>query len=180
MAFSARRIIFCFLIVITTTSPLAAQPPSALAERIPAVMSRPEFAHSNFGIEFFDVQTGQVLYALNADKMFVPASTTKLLTEGAVLVKLGGDFRFHTFVYRTGAIDKQGTLKGDLVLVASGDRICRTAFSRTERSHSSITTTLIRDRRWRAIRWPCCGRWPRRFERKAFAPSKGMCTWTRP
>ena len=121
MAFSARRIIFCFLIVITTTSPLAAQPPSALAERIPAVMSRPEFAHSNFGIEFFDVQTGQVLYALNADKMFVPASTTKLLTEGAVLVKLGGDFRFHTFVYRTGSIDKHGTLKGDVVLVASGD-----------------------------------------------------------
>ena len=121
MAFSARRVVFYFLIVITITSPLAAQPPSALAERIQAVMSRPEFAHSNFGIEFFDVQTGQVLYALNADTMFVAASTTKLLTEGAVLVKLGGDFRFHTFVYRTGAIDKQGTLKGDLVLVASGD-----------------------------------------------------------
>ena len=113
--------VFCFVIVITITSPLAAQPPSALAERIQAVMSRPEFAHSNFGIEFFDVQTGQVLHALNADKLFVPASTTKLLTEGAVLVKLGGDFRFHTFVYRTGPIDKHGTLKGDVVLVASGD-----------------------------------------------------------
>ena len=48
------------------------------------------------------MQTGQVLYALNADKMLVPASTTKLLTEGAVLVKLGGDFRFHTFVYAPG------------------------------------------------------------------------------
>jgi D-alanyl-D-alanine carboxypeptidase/D-alanyl-D-alanine-endopeptidase (penicillin-binding protein 4) len=121
MASLARRMVFCLVIVITITSPLAAQPPSALAERIQAVMSRPEFAHSNFGIEFFDVETGQVLYALNADKMFVPASTTKLLTEGAVLAKLGRDFRFHTFVYRTGEIDKQGALKGDVVLVSSGD-----------------------------------------------------------
>ena len=113
--------VFCFEIVITITPPLAAQPPSALAERIQAGMSRPEFAHSNFGIEFFDVPTGQVLDALNADKMFVPASTTKLLAEGTVMVELGGDFRFHTFVYRTGEIDKQATLKGDVVLVSSGD-----------------------------------------------------------
>jgi D-alanyl-D-alanine carboxypeptidase/D-alanyl-D-alanine-endopeptidase (penicillin-binding protein 4) len=84
-------------------------------------MSRPVFAHSNFGIEFFDPQTGEVLYALNADKMFVPASTTKLLSEGTILAKLGGDFRFHTYVYRTGAIGKNGTLKGDVILVASGD-----------------------------------------------------------
>ena len=98
-----------------------AQTTSPLAARIQTVMARPEFAHSNFGIEFFDVQSGEVLYALNADKMFVPASTTKLLTEGTVLAKLGGDFRFHTFVYRTGPIDKHGTLKGDVILVASGD-----------------------------------------------------------
>ena len=79
------------------------------------------FAHANFGVEFFDLQTGEVIYALNPDKMFVPASTTKLLSEGTVLAKLGGDFRFHTFVYRTGPIDKHGRLKGDVVLVASGD-----------------------------------------------------------
>ena len=98
-----------------------AQSSSPLAARIQTVMSRPVFAHSNFGIEFFDVQSGEVLYALNSDKMFVPASTTKLLTEGTMLAKLGGDFRFHTFVYRTGPIDKHGTLKGDVILVASGD-----------------------------------------------------------
>jgi len=122
MAFSARRVAFCLLIAITITSPrAAAQSSNALRERIQTVMSRPEFAHSNFGIEFFDMQTGQVLYALNADKVFVPASTTKLLTEGAVLAKLGSDFRFRTVVYRTGPMDKHGKLKGDVVLVASGD-----------------------------------------------------------
>jgi len=84
-------------------------------------MGRPEFNHSNFGIEFYSLDTGKVIYALNAGKMFVPASTTKLLTEGTVLAKLGPDYRFHTRIYRTGRVDSKGRLKGDLVLVASGD-----------------------------------------------------------
>lgn len=121
MSSSARRVVVCVLIVATLTLLGEAQLNSALAAKIQTVMSRPEFAHSNFGIEFVDLQTGQVLYAVNADKMFVPASTTKLLTEGTVLARLGGDFRFHTFVYRTGPLDKNGTLKGNVILVASGD-----------------------------------------------------------
>ena len=34
---------------------------------------------------------------------------------------LGADYRFHTKIYRTGSIDRHGTLRGDLILVASGD-----------------------------------------------------------
>src|SRR5467141_2336147 len=102
-------------------APARAQSQSTLAQRIQKVISRPEFAHANFGIEFYSLDTGKVVYALNADKLFVPASTTKILTEGTLLAKLGADYRFHTRVYRTGPIDKHGTLKGDLVLVASGD-----------------------------------------------------------
>ena len=84
-------------------------------------MDRPEFVHANFGIEFYSLDSGKVVYSLNANKLFVPASTTKILTEGTLLAKLGADYRFHTCVYRTGPIDKHGTLKGDLILVASGD-----------------------------------------------------------
>ena len=84
-------------------------------------MDRPVFAHANFGIEFYSLDTEKVVYSLNANKLFVPASTTKTLTEGTVLAKLGADYRFHTIIYRTGPTDKKGTLKGDLVLVASGD-----------------------------------------------------------
>ena len=101
--------------------PARAQSENSLAQRIQKIVSRPEFAHANFGIEFYSLDTGKVVYALNGDKLFVPASTTKTLTEGTVLAKLGADYRFHTRVYRTGPIDKHGTLKGDLILVASGD-----------------------------------------------------------
>src|SRR4029077_1660247 len=102
-------------------TPARAQSESALAQRIQKVIKRPEFAHANFGIEFYSLDTGKVLYSLNPDKLFVPASTTKILTEGTLLAKLGADYRFHTRVYRTGPIDKHGALKGDLILVASGD-----------------------------------------------------------
>jgi N-acyl-D-amino-acid deacylase len=101
--------------------PARAQSEASLAQRIQKVMSRPDFAHANFGIEFYSLDSGKVIYALNADKLFVPASTTKTLTEGTLLAKLGADYRFHTRVYHTGPIDKHGTLKGDLILVASGD-----------------------------------------------------------
>lgn len=40
---------------------------------------------------------------------------------GTALSLLGPDYRFHTRVYRTGAVGGDGTLDGDLVLVASGD-----------------------------------------------------------
>src|SRR5260370_27873151 len=114
--------LLCLLLASTILTPkVRAQSESTLAARIQKVISQPEFAHANFGIEFYSLDTGEVLYALNADKLFVPASTTKILTEGTLLAKLGADYRFHTRVYRTGPIDKHGTLKGDLVLVANSD-----------------------------------------------------------
>jgi N-acyl-D-amino-acid deacylase len=113
--------VFLFFLFLLQAVPTRAQSEHSLAQRMQKIISRPEFAHANFGIEFYSLDTGKVLYALNGDKLFVPASTTKTLTEGTVLAKLGADYRFHTCVYRTGSVDKHGTLKGDLILVASGD-----------------------------------------------------------
>src|SRR5258708_23420499 len=75
-------------------APARAQSESTLAQRIQNVISRPEFAHANFGIEFYSLDTGKVVYALNADKLFVPASTTKILTEGTLLAKLAATYLF--------------------------------------------------------------------------------------
>ena len=95
--------------------------PELLADRLQKVIDRPEFAHANIGIEFLALDSGKVIYSFNSSRMFVPASTTKIFTEGALLARLGADYRFHTSIYRTGAIDSKGRLKGDLVLVSSGD-----------------------------------------------------------
>jgi PBP4 family serine-type D-alanyl-D-alanine carboxypeptidase len=95
--------------------------PAALTARIAAIMARPEFKHSLFGIEFYSLDTNTAIYSLNPDKLFVPGSTTKLITMGSALQILGADYRFHTRVYRTGEVDRDGTLHGNLVLAASGD-----------------------------------------------------------
>jgi dihydroorotase/N-acyl-D-amino-acid deacylase len=112
------------LLAVTTICcgrPLLAQSSDTLEQRIKKVMDRPEFAHSRFGLEFITADSGEVIYKLNASQLFVPGSTTKLLSEGTMLEVLGADYRFHTKIYRTGPIGKDGTLQGDLILLASGD-----------------------------------------------------------
>ena len=116
-----RRLPALSLALLSLAAPLAAQAPAPLAERIESILGRPEFRHALWGIEFLDLDTNQPVYALNADKLFTPGSTTKLLTEGTALALLGADHRFKTRIYRTGDIGPGGVLKGDLVLVASGD-----------------------------------------------------------
>src|ERR1700733_1703406 len=110
-----------FLLAGSLCSSLFAQSEATLEQRIKKIMDRPEFAHSRFGIKFYSMDTGKVVYELNSQQLFVPGSTTKLLTEGTALELLGGDYRFHTKIYRTGPIKKDGVVQGDLVLVASGD-----------------------------------------------------------
>ncbi len=111
----------CVATLVSPTSAQHAKTVSTLAARIDAILARPEFRHTTFGIEFYSLDTNAPIYVLNGDKLFVPGSTTKLVTMGSALQLLGADYRFHTRVYRVGEIDAQGTLRGDLVLVASGD-----------------------------------------------------------
>ena len=49
-----------------------------LAQQISAIVEAPEYKHATWGIAIADASTGEILYQLNADKMFAPASTTKL------------------------------------------------------------------------------------------------------
>jgi N-acyl-D-amino-acid deacylase len=112
-------LLLCNVLVLSLSA--AAQEGDTLEARIQKVMSRPEYAHSTFAIEFLSLDSGKLIYRWNADKLVVPGSTTKLLTEGTALELLGSDYRFHTRVYRTGELKGNGTLLGDIVLVASGD-----------------------------------------------------------
>lgn len=89
--------------------------------QVKAIVSQSQYEHAHFGVEVYSLDEGRVVYLLNGEDLFIPGSTAKLLTEGTALELLGPEHRFHTRVYKTGPVDSNGTLKGDLVLVASGD-----------------------------------------------------------
>ncbi|HKS43425.1 MAG TPA: D-alanyl-D-alanine carboxypeptidase [Blastocatellia bacterium] len=79
------------------------------------------FAADNQG---FIVTTlrGEVLAEHNADKLFNPASVTKIATSLTAISRLGPDFKFRTSLYTDGALDQStGILRGSLYVIGSGD-----------------------------------------------------------
>src|SRR2546422_4909678 len=63
---------------------------------------------------------GRDLYQRNADRLFVPASNTKLVVTAAALALLPADYRVRTSLYPNGVV-AAGVLEGDLVFYGRGD-----------------------------------------------------------
>lgn len=103
-------------------APAAAAPaPAGLSQKLEALMKTPGFENGQWGVLVVDRKTGETVYERDADRLFAPASVTKLFSGSAAMAGLGADYRFQTPVVRRGEVDDKGVLKGDLVLVASGD-----------------------------------------------------------
>lgn len=115
-------VMIILLLTLVTGCGAADDTAQKLSSGVSDAVFAPEFKHSTWGIYAADLKTGEdVIESLNPDMMFDPASTTKLFTVATALDVLGPDYRFETPVYRTGEVGSNGSLDGDLVLVASGD-----------------------------------------------------------
>ncbi|MDZ4172508.1 MAG: D-alanyl-D-alanine carboxypeptidase/D-alanyl-D-alanine-endopeptidase [Methanobacteriaceae archaeon] len=79
-----------------------------------------KYVHASWGMLIQDMASGETIFDLNSKNMFVPGSTAKLFITSAAMDAYGPDYIFQTPVYAEGDITN-GTLNGDLVLVASGD-----------------------------------------------------------
>src|SRR5258708_7972693 len=84
-----------------------------LEHRIAAALENKPAAFGTAGIRVADAATGASLYALNEDRLFLPASNLKLFTAALAIERLGPDYRFRTRVLLEPS--------GDLVLLGSGD-----------------------------------------------------------
>jgi D-alanyl-D-alanine carboxypeptidase/D-alanyl-D-alanine-endopeptidase (penicillin-binding protein 4) len=94
---------------------------SSLSMKLRAIMDREDYQQAHWGLLAVDSGSGEIVYGHNPDKLFAPASVTKLYSAAAALEAFGRDYRFKTPVFARGQVDADGELEGDLVLVASGD-----------------------------------------------------------
>ena len=80
----------------------------------------PEFENAHWGVLIRSLKTGETVYSRNEKKMFMPASNMKLFTTSSAMMVLGPEYRFTTRLVTTGTV-KDSLLKGDLIIVGSGD-----------------------------------------------------------
>ena len=107
-----------------TPTPSAFPAPRTLAElraRLQEIVRQPGLAPALYGVKVASLDTGQVLFEENANKLLVPASNMKLYTVAAALDRLTPDFRFVTSVYAAERPNATGTVRGDLTIYGRGD-----------------------------------------------------------
>jgi D-alanyl-D-alanine carboxypeptidase/D-alanyl-D-alanine-endopeptidase (penicillin-binding protein 4) len=118
---SVRRIGFSLLVFSFVMAPGWIHASEKLSPGIRTLIEGPRYRQSHWGILVVDLPSGETIYEFNPEKLFCPASTTKLFTIASALDAFGADHRFITPIYRRGSVDPDGKLEGDLILVASGD-----------------------------------------------------------
>lgn len=110
--------------------------------KVDALMSDPTFSQSVIGI-CARTAGGKEIVDINSGIMMLPASNMKLISTGAALHTLGGEWQFETSLGHDGTIE-DGALKGDLYIIGGGDP--------TIGSKDSIAVSLDRTfAQWEAI-----------------------------
>lgn len=103
----------------------------ALQSDLSRVFGAPLMARGTWGVDVRSLDTGEMLYSLNADKLMMPASNMKIVTLAAAAEALGWDHRFTTTLETAGTIDA-GVLHGDLIVRSNGDPSINTRDNRAQ------------------------------------------------
>jgi len=130
-----RRALVAAFAVVTLAAGCAQQPKPAVGPQPPVTPKRgvralktdlasyygaPAFQNAVWGVLVKSLQTGETLFSLNPGTFLMPASNMKVVTMAAAAERLGWDFTFTTKVVATAPVEG-GAVKGDLVIVGSGD-----------------------------------------------------------
>jgi serine-type D-Ala-D-Ala carboxypeptidase/endopeptidase (penicillin-binding protein 4) len=113
-----RRWFLALLTILCAAAPLRLSAQS-LQRRLDRRLDAIPWSRTMWGIVVLD-ERGRTLYARNADRLFVPASNTKIVVSAVASALLDPEWKVKTSVYGTGPI-ADGILEGDLVLYGRGD-----------------------------------------------------------
>ena len=106
---------------VTPASAQSIVHPPSVSSGIKAVLNAPRYEGAVWGLRVIDLETGDLLVDLEPRRKFLIGSVRKLFTVGELLNQVGPAHAFNTPIYRHGTVSDQGILRGDLILVASGD-----------------------------------------------------------
>ena len=95
-------------------------PIESLQKDLAAIFQSPEFDRSLWSVLVRPISSTDNLFSLNAAKLVMPGSNMKILTLTAAADQLGWDYRYETKIVTTAPVDA-GVLKGDVIVVGSGD-----------------------------------------------------------
>ncbi len=102
----------------TATSPSAAI--RQLQADLTSIFNAPIMARGVWGVDIRWLDSGEILFQQNPDRLMMPASNMKILTLAAAAESLGWDHRFTTTL-ETDAPVENGILAGDLIIRGNGD-----------------------------------------------------------
>src|SRR5205085_12009739 len=84
-------------------------------------VAQPRFAAAMWGVKVVALESGKVIFEHNPQKLFSPASNSKLYTVALALDRLGADYRIKTSLYAKARPDNRGELEGYLIVFGRGD-----------------------------------------------------------
>ena len=114
-----KKILSAALLLSALCASLSAQTTAALRQYVRTLSQTEPLGSSVWGVLAVRMN-GDTLVAYNHRQKMVPASNTKLITTGTALHLLGADYRFHTAVAYSGAVE-DSTLVGDVYIIGGGD-----------------------------------------------------------
>lgn len=104
---------------LATALALTLPAPAAAQATVEAFTAAPPLDRALWGVSVTDA-AGRPLAAHNAARLFLPASTTKLVVTAVAAARLPADWTVATSVHATGPV-RRGRVRGDLVLYGRGD-----------------------------------------------------------
>lgn len=112
------RKLLCAVLMLISVLNAGAQ---NMKSEIDSLLKIGAMGRSSTGVVIYDLNTNEILYSHDADKLFRPASILKLLTGITAADKIGGDNEcFHTAIYYTGNLT-DGVLNGDIYVKGDFD-----------------------------------------------------------
>lgn len=117
-----------------------------LGRRIEQVIASSDLSSARWGVFIMSARDGRILYARDAEHLFIPASNMKLYTTAVALDLLGADYRWRTSVYAAAAPQRDGTIDGDLVLYGRGapDLLLNKSGAKTASSLAQLADELFK------------------------------------